>query len=315
MERIIDLNKKVYFRKARQEHAGEVGEVDACKDYWLGSVQSHLHACYDPATRTITSLHIEKEETTHGYYKLLETLILKGTVPKLFKGDCRSTFVINKKDAGALAHKDVNTQFGFVLNQLDVKMENSSEPTFKGGIERFFRTAQNQLKGELRERGITDFETANEYLEEYKIQFNKQYSIKPIKSERHFVEIKMTKKEINELLSIRSFRKTDKANSISYKNELLSLYDKNNNRLAFKEKSVILILETLNGQRIGRYLGEQIKLKPTDFKYLTGSQKEQYKSMRQLTPSFSSDNYHPWGYNVFLLYLNKTNNLKRYLRK
>ena len=101
----------------------------------------------------------------------------------MFKGDCRSSFVINKKDAGALAHKDVNTQFGFVLNQLGIKMENSSEPTLEGGIERFFRTAQNHLKGEFRERGITTFEEANEFLQEYKEQYNNRYSITAKKKE------------------------------------------------------------------------------------------------------------------------------------
>ncbi|MCK5867350.1 MAG: hypothetical protein KAG14_03045 [Mycoplasmataceae bacterium] len=156
---------------------------------------------------------------------MLEQLIKNKRLPLMFKGDCRSSFVINKKNAGALAHKDVNTQFGFVLNQLGIKMENSSEPTFKGGIERFFRTAQNHLKGEFRERGITTFEEANKFLQEYKEQYNKRYSINAKKKENKFKDIELSQIEINELLSVRSFRKTDKANSISFQNTLYSLYD------------------------------------------------------------------------------------------
>lgn len=311
---IVNLNEKVYFRKPRPEHEGEIGETDACKDYWLGSQQSHLHAVYDPANRTVTAAWLEKEETTHGYYKLLEQLLAKQRVPLLFKGDCRSTFVINKKNAGALAHKDVNTQFGFVLNQIGVKMQNSSEPTFKGAIERFFRTAQNQLKGEFRERGIHTFEEANKYLQDYIKQFNDQYYVPPKSKEKKYIQTEFTHSEINELLSIRSFRITDKANSISYKNQLLSLYDREGNRVSFKEKSPILILETLDNRTIAKYMGNELILKPTDYQYMTGSQKEQYDNMKRLTPSFSAPDYHPWGYKVFALYLKDNKSLSRYLR-
>jgi len=315
IKEIIKWNEKTYFRKARPEYAGEIGEIDACKDYWLGDTQSHLYACYDPATKRINAIHIEKEETTHGYYIILKMLIEKGLIPETFKSDCRSVFIINKRDAGALAHKDVNTQFGFVLNLLEVGMENSSEPTFKGGVERVFRTIQNQLKGEFRERGITTFEKANEYLKEYMEQYNKQYAIKAAKKETKFKKITLSDKKINELLSIRTFKKIDKANSFSFKSELWSLYDENKNRLSFKEKSAILILETLNGEVIAKYYGETMVMKKTDYKYFTGSQKEQYKNLRRITPSFTAPDNHPWGYKMFMLYLHNTNNLKRYLKK
>ena len=81
---IIKLNKKSYFRKSRPEHEGEEVQIDACKDYWIDNKQSHLHAAYDPATRTILALHLEKEKTTHGYYKLLETLLLEEKTPEMF---------------------------------------------------------------------------------------------------------------------------------------------------------------------------------------------------------------------------------------
>ena len=116
------------------------------KDYWIDNKQSHFHAAYDPATRTTLALHLEKEETTHGYYKMLETLLLEGKTPEMFKGVCHSSFVINKKDVGTLAHKDVNTQFGFTLELLGVKMENSSEPTFKGAIERSSKAIAKSIK-------------------------------------------------------------------------------------------------------------------------------------------------------------------------
>ena len=262
---IIDLNDKIYYRKSRPEHAGEIAEIDASKDYWLGPIQSHLHAIYDPATRTILSLHLEKEETTKGYFLAFKPLIKNGLISRLYKGDCRSSFVINKKNAGALAHKDVNTQFGFMLNILGAKMENSSEPTFKGAIERFFRTAQNQLKGEFRERNINTFDEANKYLKKYIKQFNNRYSIKPKKEESYFLKRDLSSSEINDLLSIRTFRKTDKANSISYNNILYSLYDQNNNRVSFKEKSAILILKDLSNNISAKYLGETLKLIETDF--------------------------------------------------
>ena len=158
IKEISEINKKVYFRKARIRNEGLIQEIDASKDYWLGNTYSHLYISYDPATRKILAIHLEKEETTRGYFHILNKLIRDNKLPQKFKADCQSSFVINKKDAGAMAHKDVNTQYRFVLNILNVKSENSSEPTFKSGVERFFRTCQNPLKAEFRERNITTFE-------------------------------------------------------------------------------------------------------------------------------------------------------------
>lgn len=313
---IISLNEKVYFRRPRPEHAGMVSEIDACKDYWLGPTQSHLHAAYDPATKTINALWLEKEETTHGYYKILEQLINKKQVPMLFKGDCRSSFVINKKDAGALAHKDVNTQFGFVLMLLGAKMENSSEPVFKGGVERSFKTMQNHLKGEFRERNISTFDEANKYLYEiYLPWFNKTYGISPSKKQNKFLKINLTPEQTNELLSIRTFRKTDKANSIGYNNDLYSLYDQNMNKVAFKEKSAIQVLKSLDNVISANYMGMKLIMKKTSYVDLTRSQQDQFNSSRKVMPNFSSPDYHPWGYKVFATYLHSRGSLSRYLKK
>ena len=315
IKEITEINKKVYFRKARVRNEGLIQEIDASKDYWLGNKYSHLYVSYDPATRKILAIHLEKEETTKGYFHILNKLIRDNKLPQKFKADCRSSFVINKKDAGAMAHKDVNTQYGFVLNALNVKSENSSEPTFKGGVERFFRTSQNPLKAEFREKNITTFEEANIYLENYRIWYNKQYGIEPIEKEPKFIKTNFSEEQINELLSIRTFRKTDKGNSISYKNTLYSLYNLNNQRLQFKEKSAILILKTFNNQIIAKFHNEKIKLVKTKFDNFTHSQKEQYLNRKIVKPNFSAPDYHPWGYKVFILYLHNSKNLRRYLKK
>ena len=213
-----------------------------------------------------------------------------------------------------MAHKDVNTRYGFVLNILNVKSENSSKPTFKGGFERFFRTYQNPLKAEFRERNITTFEKANIYLENYRIWYNKQYGIEPIENKLKFIKTNFSEEQINELLSIRTFRKTDKGNSISYKNTLYSLYNSNNQRLQFK-KSAILILKTFNNQIIAKFHNEKIKLVKTKFDNFTHSQKEQYLNRKIVKANFSAPDYHPWGYKVFILYLHNYKNLRRYLKK
>ena len=193
VKEITEINKKVYFRKTRVRNEDLIQEIDASKDYWVGNTYSHLYVSYDPATRKILAIHLEKEETTKGYFHILNKLIRDNKLPQKFKTDCRSSFLINKKDAGAMTHKDVNTQYGFVLNILNVKSENSSEPTFKGGFERFFRTCQNPLKAEFRERNITTFEEANIYLENYRIWYNKQYGIEPIENELKFIKTNFQK--------------------------------------------------------------------------------------------------------------------------
>ena len=165
---------------------------------------------------------------------------------------------------------------------VEFKMENKcSLSTLKKAIERSFKAMLNQLKGEFRERNIEAFDEASKYLNAYKKQFNIKYAIKPIKSKSKFKKYNLTNDEIWELLAIRSYRKTDKANAISYKNTLYSMDDKNNNRVSFNEKSAILMLETLNGKRQAKYMGKSLNLKPTDYKFLTSSQKEQSKKFKK----------------------------------
>ena len=121
IKEITEINKKVYFRKARVKNEGLIQEIDASKDYWVDNTYSHLYVLYDPATRKILAIHLEKEKTTKGYFHILNKLIRDNKLPQKFKANCRSSFVINKKDTGAMAHKDVNSQYGFVLNTLNVK--------------------------------------------------------------------------------------------------------------------------------------------------------------------------------------------------
>jgi hypothetical protein len=58
------------------------------------------------------------------------------------------------------------TQIGRALRELNIGIEFANSPQAKGKIERLFGFLQDRLIKELKLRGIKDYESANEFLEE-----------------------------------------------------------------------------------------------------------------------------------------------------
>ena len=78
--------------------------------------------------------------------------------------------------AQQLAGQELQTQFGRAMEQLGVELILAHSPQAKGRVERMNGTLQDRLVKELRLAGISDMESANQFLEEkYLRAFHRQF--------------------------------------------------------------------------------------------------------------------------------------------
>lgn len=85
-------------------------------------------------------------------------------------------------------------------------------PQAKGRIERLFRSFQDRLVAELRLRGITTIEAANEFLPAFLAECAKRFAVKPANPESSFVPI--SRQEVFDLIAFAYETVVGKENAI-----------------------------------------------------------------------------------------------------
>lgn len=119
----------------------------------------------------LLAIHIEKEETTKGYYKLLTKVFSKYGFPSIIKTDRRRTFW-GSQTTQTLMHES--------LQNLNIELFCDSSPTFKPNVERSFSNAQKLYPLLFYKKKINDNETIfkdHDWLVE---KYNKRFNKKPI---------------------------------------------------------------------------------------------------------------------------------------
>jgi hypothetical protein len=92
-----------------------------------------------------------------------------------FYSDRLGVFKINQKN-----NKEVlMTQFGRALYELNIDLICANSCQAKGRAERANLTLQDRLVKELRLRGISSIEAANEYLPEFIEDYNRRFAKSP----------------------------------------------------------------------------------------------------------------------------------------
>jgi len=80
--------------------------------------------------------------------------------PSVFYSDRHAVFHVSKRDA----HTERLTQFGRVLNDLNIELICANSSQAKGRVERANKTLQGRLVKEMRLKGINTIEQANVWL-------------------------------------------------------------------------------------------------------------------------------------------------------
>ena len=186
--------KKHRSRDAR-EREGELVQMDASKFDWLSNGSYlHLHGAIDDATGRVLALHFETEETFEGYTELMFQMNRDGHLPREIYADGRTVFVYDSKKkrrltiAEELAGKvESEPQFARALKELGILLIIAKSAEAKGGIERLWETLQDRLTKDMKRKGITSMEQANEFLKQYIPYYNRKFAVQAANPEKAYL--------------------------------------------------------------------------------------------------------------------------------
>jgi len=233
-------------RRPRCANFGEMIQMDATLHIWFGSKKCTLHLAIDDATGTVVGAWFDEQETLFGYYNVFKQILTNYGIPYMFYTDRRTVFEYRKSGSTEVA-KDSFTQFSYACKQLGVAIETTSIPQAKGRIERLIQTMQSRLPVELRLKGVTAMEQANDFLPDFIAHYNARFAL-PSNSIASVFEKQPSKKKIDMTLAVISGRVVDAGHSIRYNKRFYRTLNRQG-RIDYLHPNVKgLVIKTLSGE-------------------------------------------------------------------
>jgi transposase len=176
-------------RRLRSAREGELVQLDGSPHDWLEGRGPLLTALgmQDDASGKILAAQFFPSETSHGYFRLLQSLLRRYGVPIAFYGDRSGVFTRNDQHWSIdeqLAGQRQPTQFGRALDQLSVTFIAAQSPQAKGRIERLWGVLQDRLTSELRLAHASDLASANLVLRRFISDYNRRFARSAREAER-----------------------------------------------------------------------------------------------------------------------------------
>jgi hypothetical protein len=167
----------------------------------------------DDATGRLTALRFAPVESGKAYLETLRDQVLAHGRPLAFYSDRHGIFRVNAKEA---ASGDGKTEFGRVVERLDIALINALTPQAKGRVERANQTLQDRLIKEMRLRNISSMEAAQAFLPLFMQTWNAKFAVEPsdkVPAHRPWTK---AEDELDLLLARREERVLSKALTFSY---------------------------------------------------------------------------------------------------
>src|SRR5437764_13422680 len=165
-------------RRPRRALPGMMLHIDGSEHRWFGDERYYeLMVVLDDATSEIYYAQLVEAESTRSVMAALREVIeTRGAFCSLYSDRAGHFFVTAKR--GERIDPSRPTQVGRALQDVGIRMIPAYSPQARGRSERNFGTWQGRLPQELRLRGITDIEKANEFLrQEYIDNFNARFCV------------------------------------------------------------------------------------------------------------------------------------------
>jgi transposase len=160
--------------RERRARLGELVQLDTSIHDWLeAGEKAVLVAAIDDATSQVFGLFAEGD-TVFANYAVIRGWVERHGRPLGYYVDRHTHFSI--ADSSGVQRAET-TQIGRAMGELAIEMISAYTPQAKGRVERLFRTLQDRLVKELRERGIRTIEAANRFLlETYWPSHNRRFA-------------------------------------------------------------------------------------------------------------------------------------------
>ncbi len=304
---LLELNE-AHPRRSRCAFFGEMLQMDASIHNWFGNTKTYLHIAIDDATGTIVGAYFDRQETLKGYYNVFYQVLKTHGIPYMFYTDNRTIFEYKQKNNPSI-EKDSFTQFSYACHQLGVEIKTSSIPQAKGRVERLFQTLQSRLPVELRLAGVTDIAHANQFLNSYIKEFNKQFGLSPDNIKSVF-ETQPSDEKINLTLSVITHRKIDAGHSIRFEKKYYTPVNNNGDNTYFLKGTNAVVIRSFDGNfysNINDSVYALIEIPMYEKESRNFGVKKSTKA--QLKPNIPSM-YHPWRPNTINKFFK--NNIKHF---
>ena len=169
----------VHPMRERRACIGELVQIDGSEHAWFEGrgPKCTLLVFIDDATSQLLELWFAPKETFFAYCEATRHYLERYGKPLAFYNDKHGIFRVNQPRPLGLSSG--LTQFGRAMQELGIQILCASTPQAKGRIERANQTLQDRLVKELRLQGISDMETANSFLPEFREDYNRRFAVVP----------------------------------------------------------------------------------------------------------------------------------------
>lgn len=221
---------RVHQPRLRRACTGELIQIDGCEHRWF---EERAPACtllvyVDDATSRLMQLLFVSSESTFTYFEATRGYLEKHGKPLALYSDKASVFRINNKNATG---GDGYTQFGRAMHELNIQTICANTSSAKGRVERAHLTLQDRLVKELRLRGISSVDAANEYADEFMDDYNRRFA----KTPRHDFDVHRPLEHDDDLAAFftwREPRRVSKSLTVQYDKVLYLIEDNELSRRA-----------------------------------------------------------------------------------
>jgi len=165
--------------RERRACFGELVQIDGSEHAWFEDrgPKCTLLVYIDDATGQLGELWFVPDETFFAYCEASRHYFERYGKPVAFYSDKHGIFRVNQPRP--LGTTSGLTQFGRAMQELDVQIICANTPQAKGRIERANQTLQDRLVKELRLRGLSDIDSANAFLPEFRQDYNRRFAVAP----------------------------------------------------------------------------------------------------------------------------------------
>jgi hypothetical protein len=254
-------------RRPRRPLPGMLLHIDASQHRWFCDDRWYdLLVIMDDATSEIYYAQLVEEESTRTVMAALREVVeQKGLFCALYSDRASHFFLTPKTGEPVDQHR--LTQVGRALRELGIQLIPAYSPQARGRSERGFGTWQGRLPQELRLRGLTTIDAANQFLREHYIrEFNQRFMVNAAERGTAFVPCK--RKDLDLVFSLQHERVVARDNTVSFANHTWQLErTKLRGTLAGCRVTVHEHLDntlsiTFGPHVVGRYQGEAVEMTP-----------------------------------------------------
>jgi transposase len=207
--------RRVFQLRQRRPRFGELIQIDGSPHDWFEgrAPRCTLIVFIDDATGRLTALRFAPVESGAAYLAALREHVLAHGRPLAFYSDRHGIFRVNAKDA---ASGDGKTEFGRVMERLDIGLINALTPQAKGRVERANQTLQDRLIKEMRLRNISSMQEAQAFVPSFILTWNDRFAVPPSDSATAHRPWTKTEEALDLLLARHEERVLSKALTFSY---------------------------------------------------------------------------------------------------